>query len=88
MLLMRGEDDPLCPAEGSRAFFETLGVEGCRLEIYPGLRHEIFNEPEREAVLDDLIDWIESVQSGAGRVAPGPGAAGPGAGRVVPEGSA
>ena len=31
-----------------------------RLEIYPGLFHEIYNEPERDAVLDDLIGWFDA----------------------------
>jgi len=25
---------------------------------YPGLFHEILNEPERDQVLDEIIDWL------------------------------
>ena len=60
MLLMHGEDDPLCPAEGSRAFRSGLRTEGSELRIYPRLRHEIFNEPEREGVFADLLAWMRS----------------------------
>lgn len=60
MLLLHGEDDPLCPVQGSRAFYERLNVEPRGLRTYPGLRHEIFNEPERDAVLGDLIEWIRA----------------------------
>jgi alpha-beta hydrolase superfamily lysophospholipase len=30
------------------------------LKLYPGLYHEIFNEPERDRVLADLLDWLGS----------------------------
>jgi alpha-beta hydrolase superfamily lysophospholipase len=59
LLMLHGEDDPLCAAEGSRRFHAGLRTEGCALRIYPKLRHEIFNEPEREAVWQDVIDWHE-----------------------------
>jgi alpha-beta hydrolase superfamily lysophospholipase len=29
------------------------------LKVYPGLYHEVFNEPERALVLDDVSSWIE-----------------------------
>ncbi len=58
MLLLHGEADPLCPAAGSRTFYEQLGTAGSDLRIYPGLRHEIFNEPEQESVFADLLEWL------------------------------
>ena len=61
VLLMHGEDDPLCPALGSRAFRAGLGVQGCELRTYPGLRHEIFNEPEREQVYRDALAWLDGL---------------------------
>lgn len=65
LLLLHGEDDPLCPAEGSRAFFEGVAIPGSDLRIYPGLRHEIFNEPERERVYQDILDWVERLPESA-----------------------
>src|SRR5262249_30279502 len=58
MLILHGADDPLCPAEGSRRFFAGLRHHESALRVYPGLRHEILNEPEREAVLGDLLEWM------------------------------
>lgn len=58
MLLLHGEDDPLCPASGSRDFHAGLRTQGSELRIYPQLRHEIFNEPERESVFADLLGWV------------------------------
>ena len=28
--------------------------------MYDGLYHEIFNEPESEQVLDDLVAWLDA----------------------------
>jgi alpha-beta hydrolase superfamily lysophospholipase len=61
MLLLHGEDDQICSVAGSRNFFEKLKVTQRELHTYPGLRHEIFNEPERAAVLGDLIGWIRKL---------------------------
>lgn len=58
MLLLHGESDRLCPARGSRTFHAQLRGPGHRLRIYPQLRHEIFNEPEQEQVLEDLFEWL------------------------------
>lgn len=61
LLLLHGQEDPLCPPHGSRRFFEALNVEGSDLRIYPELRHEILNEPEHPRVLADLWDWALGV---------------------------
>ena len=81
MFLLHGEDDPLCEAEGSRRFFEALPqgeALGSALRIYPGLRHEIFNEPEREQVYQDVLDWtlerLEEVATRPDSSAPSPAA--------------
>jgi alpha-beta hydrolase superfamily lysophospholipase len=58
LLMLHGEADPLCPVEGSRAFHAGLHVSGSSLRTYPHLRHEIFNEPEREQVFQDLHEWL------------------------------
>jgi alpha-beta hydrolase superfamily lysophospholipase len=58
MLLLHGEEDSLCPADGSRAFYRQIGAAGSDLRVYPELRHEIFNEPEQESVFADLLDWL------------------------------
>jgi alpha-beta hydrolase superfamily lysophospholipase len=66
MLLLHGDSDPLCPVEGSRAFHAELTDPASRLRVYRGLRHEIFNEPEREQVWQDIIDWLEKPESQRG----------------------
>ena len=61
ILILHGEADPICPAEGSRRLFAGLEpqiAKQSRLSVYPGLRHEIFNEPERESVWQDMLAWL------------------------------
>jgi alpha-beta hydrolase superfamily lysophospholipase len=65
ILMLHGEDDPICPARGSRAFFEGVVISGSDLRIYPELRHEVFNEPERESVYRDILDWLERISEPA-----------------------
>jgi alpha-beta hydrolase superfamily lysophospholipase len=60
VLMLHGSDDPLCPIEGSRAFYGGLRVPGSAFRAYPGLRHEIFNEPERERVYEDVLEWLRA----------------------------
>lgn len=61
LLMLHGEQDPLCPADATRAFFAEVTSPGSRLQIYPRLLHEIFNEPERHSVYEDLQAWMEEL---------------------------
>jgi alpha-beta hydrolase superfamily lysophospholipase len=36
-----------------------VGSTDVHLKVYPALYHEVFNEPERAVVLDDVASWIE-----------------------------
>lgn len=58
-LLLHGGDDPLCSPEGTKAFAADVATPGTRLRIYEGLRHEIFNEPERESIYADVLEWLD-----------------------------
>ncbi|BBY27369.1 alpha/beta hydrolase [Mycolicibacterium sediminis] len=59
LLVVHGEDDKLIPVAGSRRLLECVGPLDANLKVYPELYHEVFNEPERELVLDDVVSWIE-----------------------------
>ncbi|HET7074793.1 MAG TPA: alpha/beta hydrolase [Mycobacterium sp.] len=58
LLVVHGSDDRLIPVAGSRRLVECVGSTDVELKVYPGLYHEVFNEPERDQVLDDVISWI------------------------------
>ena len=58
LLVVHGSDDRLIPVAGSRRLVECVGSTDVELKVYPGLYHEVFNEPERDQVLDDVVSWI------------------------------
>ncbi|HZQ32023.1 MAG TPA: alpha/beta hydrolase [Mycobacterium sp.] len=60
LLIVHGENDRLINVEGSRMLVERLASKDVTLNVYPGLCHEVFNEPEKDRVLDDVTAWIES----------------------------
>ena len=60
LLVVHGDKDRLIPVEGSRQLVECVGSPDVHLKEYPGLFHEVFNEPEKDLVLDDVTAWIES----------------------------
>jgi alpha-beta hydrolase superfamily lysophospholipase len=58
LLVVHGSDDRLIPLGGSRRLIGCVGSTDVELKVYPGLYHEVFNEPERDQVLDDVVSWI------------------------------
>ena len=60
LLVVHGAEDRLVPASGSERLVECAGSTDVHLKVYPELYHEVFNEPERQRVLDDVTTWIEA----------------------------
>jgi len=60
LLVMHGTGDALVPADASTRLFENVSSEDKTLKLYDGLYHEIFNEPERDAVLADVVAWLDA----------------------------
>jgi alpha-beta hydrolase superfamily lysophospholipase len=60
LLVVHGEKDRLVAVEGSHRLVECVASEDVHLKVYPGLFHEVFNEPEKGLVLDDVTSWIET----------------------------
>ncbi len=56
-LVLHGGDDRLVPTSASEPFESIPGVTR---RVYPGLRHELFNEPEGPQVCADVIEWIRA----------------------------
>jgi acylglycerol lipase len=54
-LVLHGLDDGLVPPESSEILAALPNVER---RTYPGLRHELHNEPEGPAIIDEIIAWI------------------------------
>ena len=55
---MQGGDDHLVDPIGARELYDSVGSTDKTLKIYPGLYHEVFNEPERGQVLGDVEAWL------------------------------
>ncbi len=56
-LVLHGLDDGLVPAAASETLAALPNVER---RTYPGLRHELHNEPEGPAILDEVIAWLRA----------------------------
>ena len=60
VLIQHGEADALVPLAGARPTIEAIGASDKTVITYPGLFHEIYNEPEKDAVIADLSRWLEA----------------------------
>ncbi|MFC1865898.1 alpha/beta hydrolase [Chloroflexota bacterium] len=58
VLIMHGSEDRLISSAGSLKIHKTIGSEDKTLKIYQGLYHEILNEPEKDMVYEDMLEWI------------------------------
>ncbi|GAB2848613.1 alpha/beta hydrolase [Streptomyces deserti] len=61
VLWLHGDDDRLVPLPGSRVGVEELSGGAATVRIFPGARHEVFNETDRELVFADLKDFLDTV---------------------------
>ncbi|QDZ15728.1 alpha/beta fold hydrolase [Humibacter ginsenosidimutans] len=64
LLVMIGEEDSLGGPKSARmlvaAYEHRAGFTDTTLEIYPGARHEVFNETNRDEVMRDLVLWLDA----------------------------
>ena len=60
VLIMHGEADTLVPPKASHLLMDKIGSKDKELRLFPDLFHEIFNEPERVEVIDEVIQWAEA----------------------------
>jgi alpha-beta hydrolase superfamily lysophospholipase len=59
LLMILGGSDPVVDPDASRTVFERLGSSDKTLLLFPGMRHEPFNELGREKVLEDVVAWLD-----------------------------
>lgn len=62
LLIMVGDDDPLGGEASAKkladAYLRRGGLSDVELVVYPGARHEVFNETNQADVRADLIAWL------------------------------
>jgi alpha-beta hydrolase superfamily lysophospholipase len=56
-LVIHGADDEIVPPQASAPL---AGVPGVERKMFPGLRHETHNEPEKKDVLAFVAGWIDA----------------------------
>ncbi len=58
VILLHGADDGLVDVSDSLEFFQEIGSADKSLRVYAGLLHEIFNEYDKDAVIEDALEWL------------------------------
>ncbi|MFW2336374.1 alpha/beta hydrolase [Ilumatobacter sp.] len=61
ILLLHGSEDRLTNIEGTRELEREATNAAVTAHYYDGLYHEVFNEPEQDRVLDDLVAWLDAL---------------------------
>lgn len=59
VLVLHGTEDQLSAPSGSQLVADRVGSQDVTLTLHDGLYHEIFNEPEQQAVLDEVVGWLK-----------------------------
>ena len=63
VLLVSGDQDPVGDyGRGVRKVYDRLrrsGVRHVQLKLYPGARHEVLNELNRQQVYGDVLDFLQ-----------------------------
>lgn len=60
LLLLVSTGDRVCSSKISEEWFSRIGSTDKDIRVYGKLYHELFNEPEKQNVLDDVCDWLEA----------------------------
>lgn len=64
LYILAGSHDPVCAngkgAAALAAEYKAAGLTDVTYKLYPEARHELLNETNRQDVLDDLLQWLET----------------------------
>ncbi len=63
VLVIHGTDDPVVPPAASAPLAAVPGIER---KLFPGLRHEMHNEPEHKDVLGFVAVWLDDHLASSG----------------------
>ena len=58
LMVMYGTADSVNPIEGSQALIGAVASTDKTLKTYPGVYHDMLNEPERDQIAADIIAWL------------------------------
>ncbi len=64
LLIQIGSEDPLGGPRSvellAQAYRRRGGLTDVTVDVYPGARHEVYNETNRDEVIRDLITWLDA----------------------------
>jgi acylglycerol lipase len=60
LLLLHGTADRLVPVATTEFVQQHVGSQDVTVKIYEGGYHESHNEPDKDAVLTDIVTWLEA----------------------------
>ena len=63
-LVLHGTGDLIVDSKGSEAFTANANSAIVSLKLYDGLYHEIHNDPEKDEVIQDAMDWFDKQVGG------------------------
>ena len=58
LLVMYGTADSVNPIDGSQELIQAAASADKTLKAYPGVYHDMLNEPERDQIAADVIAWL------------------------------
>jgi len=58
IILVQGSADKLVDPDGAKMLYEKASSKDKTLKVYEGFYHEVFNEPGRAQVLQDVEAWL------------------------------
>ncbi len=66
ILLISGEKDPVGDCgkgvKLTKKALEKAGVKDISVKMYPGLRHDILHEEEKDQIYADIYNWLQSIK--------------------------
>ena len=60
LLIVHGGADKINSADGARELLQLASSPDKELHVYPGGYHEPHNDLDRDAVVNDVIEWLDT----------------------------
>lgn len=58
VLFLQAGEDRLADAEATRWVYQHVAQDRKAFKLYPGMYHEILNDPDHQTVLQDIRNWL------------------------------
>jgi len=59
LFILHGKEDKATVPSGSQLFFDTAGSTDKTLRLYDGMVHDLLNDIGKEAVFEEIANWVE-----------------------------